>query len=237
VKLYVGTSGYAYKEWKGSFYPGDMPPKEMLPFYGRRFNAVEINNTFYRMPGVELLRGWADRVPEEFVFAMKAPRIITHVKHLKHAEKETEHLLATAAVLGSKRGPLLFQLPPTLGIDISRLEAFLKVLSPDTAATMTAFEFRHPSWFSPEVFGLLREWQCALCVSDRDPAAPPPDLVRTAPWGYLRLRRPGYSDADLALWHEKVVGQGWEAAYIFFKHEDRAEGPALARRFLDLACL
>jgi len=202
----------------------------MLPFYARHFNAVEINNTFYRMPSRALLEGWADQVPDDFVFALKAPQVITHVKRLKNAEEETGRLMTTAAVMGKRLGPLLFQLPPTLARDIPRLEAFLNLLS----AAMAAFEFRHPSWFTTEVFDLLRERQCALCASDREPA-PPPDVVSTTSWGYLRLRRPGYSSADLASWHRKVASQGWKAAYIFFKHEEKAEGPAMAKRFLDLA--
>ena len=230
MKLYVGTSGYGYREWKGTFYPEGISAREMLPFYARHFNAVEINNTFYRMPNRALLGGWADQVPDGFVFTLKAPQVITHIKRLKNAEQETEHLITTAGVLGKKLGPLLFQLPPTLARDIGRLEAFLSLLS----ATMAAFEFRHPSWFTTEVFDLLRERRGALCASDREPA-PPPDVVSTAPWGYLRLRRSGYSGADLASWHRKVAGQGWEAAYVFFKHEEKAEGPAMAKRFLDLA--
>jgi uncharacterized protein YecE (DUF72 family) len=202
----------------------------MLPFYSSHFDAVEINNTFYRMPGKELLIRWAAQVPDDFVFALKAPRIITHIRRLKNAEKETQYLMETAASLSRRLGPLLFQLPGYLAKDLSRLETFLDLLS-DTAA---AFEFRNPSWLDAETFDLLRARGHALCVSDREPEEPP-TVISTAPWGYLRLRRPGYSEADLALWLESVAAQPWETAYIFFKHEEQAEGPALAKRFLDLA--
>ena len=232
VKLRVGTSGYGYKEWKGKFYPRDISAREMLPFYSSHFDAVEINNTFYRMPGKELLARWAAQVPDDFVFALKAARIITHIRRLKDAEEETRYLIETAASLGRRLGPILFQLPGSLAKDLSRLEAFLNLLSGTTAA----FEFRNPSWLDTETFDLLRARGHALCVSDREPEQLP-TVVSTAPWGYLRLRRPGYSDSDLALWLESVAAQPWETAYIFFKHEDQAEGPALAKRFLGLTGL
>jgi uncharacterized protein YecE (DUF72 family) len=230
MRLCVGTSGYGYKEWKGRFYPGDISANKMLPFYSSHFEAVEINNTFYRMPGKELLRRWVEQVPENFVFALKAPRVITHIKRLKNAEEEMHYLMETTSVMGEKLGPILFQLPPYLGKDRARLEAFLDLL-PHGAA---AFEFRNPSWLDAEIFDLLRAKGCALCVSDREPGQSP-EVINTASWGYLRLRRPGYADQDLVLWHKLIAAQPWETAYVFFKHEDQAEGPALARRFLDLA--
>ena len=230
MKLYVGTSGYGYKEWKGRFYPERIPPKEMLSFYAKHLGAVEINNTFYRMPSRELLDTWAGQVPESFVFALKAPRVITHIRRLKGAEQETEHLIRTCQVMGEKLGAILFQLPASFARDVPRLRTFLDLLPTATAA----FEFRHESWLTPEVFDLLRERRAALCVSDREPE-PAPGIVGTANWGYLRLRRPGYTDSDLASWHRSILAQGWETAYVFFKHEDQAEGPALAARFLHLA--
>ncbi len=230
MKLYVGTSGYGYKEWKGKFYPEHISPKEMLSFYANHFDAVEINNTFYRMPNRELLETWAGQVPDSFVFALKAPQVITHIRRLKQAEQETDHLIRICAVMGKKLGPILFQLPASFIKNIERLRVFLDPLLPATAA----FEFRHESWFAPEVFDLLRERRCALCVSDREDT-PAPGIVSSANWGYLRLRRPGYSDSDLASWHRSILAQGWDTAYVFFKHEDQAEGPALAARFLRLA--
>ena len=230
MKMRVGTSGYAYKEWKGRFYPPAITAKDMLTFYSSRFDSVEINNTFYRMPSSELLLRWAAQVPDDFVFVLKAPRVITHIRRLKNAEEQTRYLVETAAFLGEKLGPILFQLPEYLPKDLTRLEAFLDLLT----HTKAAFEFRNSSWFDPGTYDLLRERDQALCVSDRGPD-PIPDKISTASWGYLRLRRPGYEDADLAFWHERIADQAWETAYVFFKHEEQAEGPALAGRFLDLA--
>jgi len=230
VKIRVGTSGYGYKEWKGRFYPERISAKGMLPFYAQHFDTVEINNTFYRMPTQDLLLAWAGQVADSFVFCLKASQVITHIKRLKNVEEDVGHLIATCAVLEKKLGPFLFQLPGSFAKDTSRLKAFLDLLPPAAAA----LEFRHRSWFVPEVFDLLQARQSALCVSDAEPG-PTPDVVKTAHWGYLRLRRPGYTEADLALWHEKIAAQGWAEAYVFFKHEDEAAGPALAKRFRALA--
>jgi uncharacterized protein YecE (DUF72 family) len=229
VKIHVGTSGFSYKEWKGKFYPDRISPKEMLSFYSRRFDTVEINNTFYRMPKEDLLLGWARQVPDGFIFALKASQVITHIKRLRNVEADTTHLMETVAVLGEKLGPVLFQLPASFAKDHGRLKGLLDLLPRATVA----FEFRHPSWFTDEVFDLLRERQCALCVSDAEPD-PPPEVIKTAGWGYLRLRRPGYVDEDLVRWQERIAAQGWDEAYLFFKHEDEAAGPALAERFRTL---
>ncbi len=182
------------------------------------------------MPSKELLTRWAAQVPDDFVFALKAPRIITHIRRLKNAEEETRYLIETATSLGRKLGPILFQLPEYLGKDSTRLKSFLDLL-PDGLA---AFEFRNPSWLDAETFDLLRAHGHALCISDRGPEQPPA-VISTATWGYLRLRRPDYSDSDLAHWFEMIAVQPWEKVYIFFKHEDEAQGPAIARRFLDIA--
>lgn len=230
VKIRVGTSGYSYKEWKGKFYPDHISPKEMLAFYSRHFDTVEINNTFYRMPKRDLLLGWAQQVPHGFMFALKASQVITHIKRLKGIEADAAYLMETVAVLGEKQGPVLFQLPGNFARDAGRLKGLLDLI-PRAAV---AFEFRHPSWFTDEIFDLLRERQSALCVSDAEPT-PPPDVINTAPWGYLRLRRPGYADTDLSQWQARIAAQGWDEAYVFFKHEDEAAGPALADRFRALA--
>lgn len=230
MRLFVGTSGYGYKEWKGRFYPQDITARGMLPFYSHHFRAVEINNTFYRMPDKELLARWAAQVPDDFVFTLKAPRVITHIRRLRSATEETLHLVETAASLGKKLGPILFQLPEYFPKDLSRLETLLDLLPGSKAV----FEFRNPSWLDSEVVDLLRARGQALCISDRD-SDHPPTVVGTADWGYLRLRRPGYSDADLALWLDSIVARRWDTAYVFFKHEDQAKGPALAKRFLELA--
>lgn len=230
VKIHVGTSGFSYKEWKGKFYPDRISPKEMLSFYSRRFDTVEINNTFYRMPKQDLLLGWAQQVPEGFTFALKASQVITHIKRLRGVEEDAAHLMETVAVLGRKLGPVLFQLPGSFSKDPGRLKALLDLV-PRAAV---AFEFRHPSWFTDEIFDLLRERESALAVSDAESDAPP-EVVKTARWGYLRLRRPGYADADLAQWQARIAAQWWDRAYVFFKHEDEAAGPALAERFRALA--
>lgn len=230
MNLYVGTSGYSYKEWKGTFYPEDLPDKQMLRYYGERFRSVEINNTFYRMPKAAMLEGWAAEVPEHFKFVIKAPQQITHIKRLKGAENSVAYLLEVAAVLKERLGPLLFQLPPHLKKDAARLRDFLGLLPAERRA---AFEFRHPSWFDDEVFGLLRERRVALCIAEAEDGVEVP-FVSTADWGYLRLRRPDYGDPELKAWVERVRQPGWQDAFIFFKHEDEGKGPQMAKRFLEL---
>ncbi|MDA8128668.1 MAG: DUF72 domain-containing protein [Betaproteobacteria bacterium] len=231
MNLYVGTSGYAYREWKGSFYPDTLPAKRMLHYYGEHFRSVEINNTFYRMPTSERLRAWADEVPADFRFALKAPQRITHQRRLVDADEDVGHLLDVAGVLGTRLGALLFQLPPTLKKDVARLDAFLALLP---ATVRVAFEFRHPSWFDSEVFALLQAHGAALCIAEAEDASDTP-VVATADWGYLRLRRADYGDAELQAWAARVRQQGWQDAFVFFKHEDAGRGPQLARRFLELA--
>jgi uncharacterized protein YecE (DUF72 family) len=230
VRLWVGTSGYSYKEWVGKFYPERFRPKEMLRFYAAQFDAVEINNTFYRLPQHSVLRSWAEQVPPEFRFGLKAPRRITHVKRLKDCGAEIEYLFRVAPALASSEGPVLFQLPPNLKKDVERLQSFLSLLPGDRNV---AFEFRHPSWFDDEVFTCLRLSNCALCLADIDRSTGG-DVVNTATWGYLRLRRREYSHADLAQWRERIRAQPWDHAYVFFKHEDEAKGPKFATEFLDL---
>lgn len=231
MKLWVGTSGYSYKPWLGNFYPERLPAKDMLRFYASRLPAVEINNTFYRLPKESVLQTWSEQVPAEFRFVLKAPQRITHVKRLKDAAAEVEYLFRVATVLGSKTGAVLFQLPPHLRKDLERLQNFLAILPKDRAV---AFEFRHPSWFDDEVFGRLREHNCALCMAETDQTESS-NLVATAAWGYVRLRRSEYSRADLSNWKDRVLSQPWEHAYIFFKHEDEGIGPKLAGEFLELA--
>jgi uncharacterized protein YecE (DUF72 family) len=231
MKLYVGTSGFAYKEWKGSFYPGDLPEKRMLNYYGEHFRTVEINNTFYRMPTVTLLQAWADEVPADFRFVLKASQRITHHHRLVDADEDVGYLLDVAATLQQRLGALLFQLPPNLKKDVPRLDAFLALLPPPHRA---AFEFRHPSWFDDEVFALLRAHQVALCIAEAEGDLEVP-VVATADWGYLRLRRPDYGDAALRAWVKRVRQQDWQEAFVFFKHEEAGRGPQLARRFLQLA--
>ncbi len=231
MHLLVGTSGYSYKEWKGSFYPLDLPDKQMLRYYGERFGTVEINNTFYRMPSESVLTNWAAEVPETFSFVLKAPQRITHRERLKESADSVAYLLKVAGVLGPRLGPLLFQLPPNLRRDVPRLAEFLGLLPRERRA---AFEFRHASWFDDEVYELLRGHGAALCIAEADDDLEVP-FVATAPWGYLRLRRADYGDDDLRKWAERINEQSWDDVYLFFKHEDEGMGPKLAARFLELA--
>jgi uncharacterized protein YecE (DUF72 family) len=232
MRVRAGTSGYSYKEWKGSFYPADLPAADMLPFYAKRFSTVEINNTFYRMPTEKILVSWAAQVPEGFAFVLKASRRITHIKRLKDVGDDLAYLLKTAAVLGAKRGPLLFQLPPQFSKKhLAVVRDFLGLLPSDG---QWAFEFRHQSWFDDEVFALLREHNVALCLADADDELTIP-FVATANWGYLRLRRPEYSDRDLGDWSKRIGEQPWKEGFVFFKHEEAGKGPQFASRFLELA--
>jgi len=231
MKLHVGTSGYSYKEWKGNFYPEDLPAKEMLSYYSRRLPAVEINNTFYRLPQASMIENWRAQVPDEFRFSIKATQRITHIKRLNNVAEETKYLLDTSRLLGECLGVVLFQLPPNMKKDSGRLKSFLELLPSDTRA---AFEFRHESWFDDETFDLLREKDRALVVSDTDDK-PLSEIISTAGWGYLRLRRTAYDENDLADWMKRVKDQKWEDAFVFFKHEDEGIGPKLAAQFLKLS--
>ena len=233
MNLHVGTSGYSYKEWKGSFYPEDLATKDMLSYYGERLGAVEINNTFYRLPKDTVLDSWASQVPEGFRFSIKASRRITHFARLQEAARDpTEYLLATVGVLGPKLGVILFQMPPNMKVDVERLRAFLDMLP---AKTPGAFEFRHESWKDPAVYDVLRAREMAWVCADTEDSSQDEPIVSTAPWGYLRLRRPDYGDADLARWAEQVATTRWSRAFVFFKHEDEGAGPRLAARFLEVA--
>jgi uncharacterized protein YecE (DUF72 family) len=231
MKILVGTSGYAYKEWKGKFYPEKISSKEMLRFYAERFSAVEINNTFYRMPKEDVLRSWAEQVPDDFVFAIKAPQIITHLKRLKNVAKETEHLFRTLSALDRKLGPVLFQFPASFRVDLPSLKDFLDLVPRDISC---AFDFRSPSWTNSDVQALLHKSRCGLCMEDTV-ENPVKNIISTAPWGYLRLRRPDYGDEDLSQWMEKTLLQQWEKAYAFFKHEEGGGGAETAMRFRELA--
>ena len=230
MKLWVGTSGYSYKEWLGNFYPERLAAKEMLRFYASRLPSVEINNTFYRLPKESMLKSWAEQVPAEFRFVLKAPQRITHVKRLKDAGEEVEYLFRVETALGLHAGAILFQLPPYLRKNLPTLQNFLSILPEDRAV---AFEFRHPSWFDDEVFSCLREHNSALCMAEMDESESP-SIVATATWGYIRLRRSDYGQADLVNWKEQILSQQWDHAFVYFKHEDEGIGPKLAGEFLEL---
>jgi uncharacterized protein YecE (DUF72 family) len=232
MQLVVGTSGYSYKEWKGTFYPADLPATKMLAYYAEQFDSVEINATFYRMPEAKMLAKWATEVPDRFTFVLKAPQRITHQKKLAGAEDDVRYFFEAGEALGPKLGPVLFQLPPYFKKDLERLRDFLRKLPPNQKV---GFEFRHASWEDDEVYAALRERDAALCASDTDEVTDPATLlVSTASWGYLRLRRSDYSDEALTGWRERIAAQPWSAAYVFFKHEDEGKGPAFAKRFLAL---
>ena len=230
TNLYVGTSGYSYKEWKGSFYPEKLPAKDMLPYYAERLKAVELNNTFYRLPKREMVESWKNQVPNNFRFSVKASQRITHFKRLKEAEEATRYMLDTVMALEDRLGVVLFQLPPNMKKDLERLDSFLKVLP---AGIPAAFEFRHPTWFDDEIVELLKRDNRALCVSDTDDL-PANHIDKTADWGYLRLRRVNYLTANLLDWIERIKLQNWRDTYVFFKHEDEGTGPKLAAEFISL---
>ena len=229
--LWAGASGYSYKEWKGPFYPEDLAADDMLDWYARQLDTVEINNTFYRNPKREVLARWAETTPEAFRFAIKATRRITHDARLKsdEAAEPLRYLYGSLAALGGKLGAVLFQLPPHLKKDLARLSEFLSLLPPDHRA---AFEFRHPSWFDDDVYAALKGASASLCLSEREDQQPPA-LVETAPWGYVRLRLEQYTDDDLARWAERLSATGWQQVFVYFMHEPTA--PACARTLIRLA--
>ena len=231
MNLYVGTSGYSYPKWKGKFYPKDLPAKGMLRYYGEHFRSVESNSTFRGMPEADVLKKWTEEVPAEFKFALKAPQRITHMKRLKDSKEPVSHLFEVAGVLEGRLGPVLFQLPPNFKKDGSRLEEFLGLLPKTRRA---AFEFRHESWFDEEIFGLLKKKKVAVCIAEADNDLKVPFVV-TADWGYLRLRREDYTDAELRAWVKKVQKQAWSDVFVYFRHEDTGKGPRFAKRFLELA--
>ncbi|UFS70792.1 DUF72 domain-containing protein [Geomonas sp. RF6] len=231
MDLYVGTSGYSYSAWKGIFYPSDLPARRMLNYYGEHFRTVEINNTFHRMPKTALLEGWAAEVPDRFTFALKAPQRITHFQRLRDVGETLSWFLDVAAVLDQRLGPILFQLPPNLKKDLPLLCDFLCNLP---KRYRVAFELRDLSWFTDDVVSALRGHGAAVCHADTDDGARLP-LVATADFGYLRLRRKEYSDAELEGWLKRLRNYQWQSAFIYFKHEDEATGVRFAKRFLELA--
>ena len=232
LTLRIGTSGWNYPEWRGTFYPEKFPAAKMFAWYAERFRTVEVNATFYRMPSAKTVAGWAAAAPAGFTFALKAPQRITHFARLQNVGDPLAYFCDTIRGLGATLGPVLFQLPPNFKKAADRLTALLALLPPDLAV---AFEFRHASWFDDEVYALLRGRNAALCVADTEAGTTP--LVATADWGYLRLRDQRYGDAELREWLATIgrIGAGWREAFVFFKHEESGTGPALARRLLELA--
>jgi len=220
VKILAGTSGYAFKEWKGNFYPSELKDDGFLGYYATKFPTVEINNTFYRLPKENVLMEWAAQVPQNFTFALKASQRITHHARLKEEAADTvDFLLRNTAKLGDRLGPILFQLPPNLKKDVNRFRVFLGLLPSDRRYV---FEFRHESWFDDEVYDAMRERDIAMCVAEQDDFKCP--VVCTATWGYLRLHKLDYQAADLTNWANCVTTQQWKEAYVFFKHDETENG-------------
>ena len=229
MKLHVGTSGFSYRAWKGTFYPEKIKNADMLAFYAGRLGAVEINNTFYRMPTPALLEGWREKTPADFRFVLKASQRLTHHRRLKDAAEPLEYWIETVGAMGEQLGPTLFQLPPNFKADEPRLRAFLELLP---AGFRAAFEFRHPSWVSDEVMEALRGAGAAWVVADAGDEALL-RVERTAPFVYARLRREDYDAAAVHEWVDRLEELGGDELYVFFKHEDEGTGPTLALQFAE----
>lgn len=227
MRVFTGTSGYSYKEWKGSFYPEKFSEKNMLGYYSQHFNTVEINNTFYKMPKKDVLLSWKNQVNDDFRFVIKANKRLTAFKNIEDIKDSFKWFCDNIDVMGKSLGVVLFQFPPFIKINTEKLEGLLSI-RPDTLKS--AFEFKSSTWFTEEVFGLLRSRNCALTISETDEEKDP-ELIHTADWGYLRLRRADYNPEILKSWSEKIYMQNWNEAYIFFKHEDEALGPKFAMEF------
>jgi uncharacterized protein YecE (DUF72 family) len=230
VQAWVGTSGYNYPEWKGSFYPPKLPAAKMLPYYAERFTTVEINYTFYRIPNEKILAGWSGATPAQFRLTLKAPKRITHIAKLRDCADLLQYFLKTAATLGPKLGAILFQLPPYLRKDLAVLDGFLALLPPGTCA---AFEFRHASWMDEEVFARLRAQNLALCIADSEKFSTPVEI--TADYGYFRLRDEGYTAQDLERWADTIRSSaaGCRDVFVYFKHEEAGTGPEFCRVLLE----
>lgn len=229
VRAYVGTSGFSYAGWKGVFYPAKLPNRSMLGYYAERLPSVELNNTFYRLPGASVVESWRAAVPEGFRFAVKAPKRITHHAKLIGAHEPLSRFVDVLSGFEITLGPVLFQLPPSFAVDTPRLRDFVQSLP---AGLKAAFEFRHESWFSEEVFRILESGGCALVGGDRDDAEGGPPLERTASFAYLRLRKLEYTAQDLEGWAVRLLALKVESCFVYFKHEVGA--PALALALLDL---
>jgi uncharacterized protein YecE (DUF72 family) len=229
--IYVGTSGYNYPEWKGSFYPENLPAAKMLPYYAERFSTVEINYTFYRMPTAKLVAGGAAQVPADFKFTLKASKRITHDRRLRDTADLVRGFCEAASELGPQLGAVLFQLPPNFKKDLQVFDAFLETLPPRLCG---AFEFRHESWLDEEVYARLRDRHLALCIADSETRSTP--VIATADYAYLRLRDEGYTEQHIAEWAERVnqLAASCRDVYVYFKHEDEGKGAEFGRLLKDM---
>lgn len=230
-RLYAGTSGFAYRQWKPGFYPPGLKNADMLRYYAEHLPSVEINNTFYRMPSERLLAGWRDETPESFVFTLKAPQRITHIARLHDVADPLDYFLKTVRALGDRLGCILFQCPPYLRYDPNLLEGFLAALPNE--GWRFAMEFRHPSWAEGDARAKLEARSIAWCAVDADGGRPV--VEQTArDFVYLRLRKSAYDSDSLAAWAERlrpILDRGADV-YLYFKHEDDPGGVEYARFLL-----
>jgi uncharacterized protein YecE (DUF72 family) len=228
---WIGTSGFQYAEWKGKFYPEDLSTAKMLAFYSERFSTTEVNYTFHRIPSAKTIENWKAQTPAHFRFTLKAPQKVTHYARLRDCSDTIRYFHDVTSALGEKRGAVLFQLPPNFKKDLVLLADFVNGLPSGMRA---AFEFRHESWFADDVYETLKAADAALCIADMEEIATPP--IATATFGYLRLRREDYTNADVKRWAEVVreKGAGWGDAYIYFKHEEAGIGPRLATEMKEI---
>lgn len=218
-RIHLGTSGFGYEEWRPAFYPEDLPKEAMLPFYAERLRAVELNNTFYRMPRKDTVAKWRAQVPDDFVFAVKATQKLTWTLKLVDCGPTLAHLFEVIAPLGSALGCVFFQVPKWVRKDTAVLRDFLALLP---AGGKFAFEFAHASWLEDDALAALRDRDAAVVASERE-GEPPPALLDTARWGYLRLRKLDYTDAELQAWRERLDASGRGEWFLFFKHEEDPE--------------
>lgn len=231
MELWIGTSGFQYPEWKGTFYPEKLPVSKMLAYYSERFSTTEVNYSFRRIPSAKTIQNWAETTPPRFKFTFKAPERVTHISRLRDCADILRFFASVIGEMKEKLGVVLFQLPPVMKHDVALLRAFLDDVPPTIRA---AFEFRHASWFADDVFNALRENNAALCISESEKIAAP--QVATADFGYLRLRRQDYVAADVKRWADFVQAQAtqWRDAFVYFKHEESGLGPKLGKQMIDL---
>jgi uncharacterized protein YecE (DUF72 family) len=229
MNTWIGTSGFQYPEWKGKFYPEKLSTARMLTYYASVFGTTEVNYTFRSMPSEKTVQRWCDETPANFRFSLKAPQRVTHFAKLKDCGETMEVFHSAVAGLGEKMGPVLFQLPPTFKADAVLLRDFLSVLPKELRA---AFEFRHESWLTDEVFSVLAKGKAALCIAESEDFETPAEV--TAKFGYLRLRREDYTAPRLQKWAKFVQEQekAWSEVFVYFKHEETCVGPGFAQTML-----